>query len=348
MESNSLPNLLGLIKRFHNCSILLSLIIVVYSCNSSKERHYQMVEGFAQGTTYSIIYYDSLNRDLTSSFDSLFSIIDNSMSVYNDSSIISKFNTNQISQIDSHLAEVIIIADSIYRETDGTFDITVGPVIKSLGFWKDKATGIDSSLLKSLFPLIGMDKIRLDGLSLTKSNPKIQIDVNAIAQGYTVDVFGHFLLTKGIRNYMVEVGGEITANGLNSKGTPWVVGLDKPIEGAMPGENIQSKIYLTNRKGLATSGNYRKFIEINGQKYSHTVNPKTGFPILNSLLSATVIANSGARADALATAFMVNGLNWSINYIQAHNGIDAYLIYSDESGGYKVWISKNLKKSIKE
>lgn len=328
-------------------SLVLLFIPFLLSCKE-QTKEYIKVEGFAQGTTYSIVYYDSLNRNFSPSFDSLFAVIDSSMSVYNDSSTISRFNRNEISVVDARLAEVITIADSIYKETDGAFDITVGSVIKLLGFWKDKTTGIDSAKVKSLLPLIGMNQIKLEEFNLIKSNPKIQIDVNAIAQGYTVDVFGCFLLSKGVNNYLVEVGGEITAQGVNSRDTCWVVGLDKPVENAMPGENIQTKIYLSGGKGLATSGNYRKFIEVNGQKYSHTVNPKTGFPVLNSLLSATVIANSGARADALATAFMVNGLDWSINYIQTHTNVDAYLIYSDESGGYKVWISENLKKKIKE
>lgn len=328
-------------------SLVLLFVPFLISCKK-QTKEYLKVEGFAQGTTYSIVYSDSLNRNFSLSFDSLLTVIDNSMSVYNDSSIISKLNRNELLQVDSLLAEVIIISDSIYQESDGAFDITVGPVIRTIGFGKDRTKGIDSSKVKSMLPLIGMNQIRLEGLNLIKSNPLIQIDVNAVAQGYTVDVLALFLEMNGVKNYLVEVGGEITANGLNSNGTPWVIGLDKPIEGAIPGENIQSKIYLTNRRGLATSGNYRKFIEVNGQKYSHTVNPKTGFPVLNSLLSATVIANSGARADALATAFMVNGLDWSINYIQTHTNVDAYLIYSDESGGYKVWISENLKKKIKE
>lgn len=325
-------------------SLFLPLLI---SCKNQTKEYFK-VEGFAQGTTYSIVYYDSLSRDFSSSFDSIFKRIDYSMSVYNDSSIISRLNRNELLQVDTLLAEVIVISDSIYQETNGAFDITVGPVIRAIGFGKDKTKGIDSAKVKSMLPLIGMNQIRLEGLNLIKSKPQIQIDVNAVAQGYTSDILARFLEMKGVSNYLVEVGGEITANGLNSKGTPWVVGLDKPIEGAIPGENIQTKIYITDKRGLATSGNYRKFIEVNGQKYSHTVNPKTGFPVLNSLLSATVIANSAARADALATAFMVNGLDWSINFVQTHPNVDAYLIYSNESGGYKVWFSESLKNSIKE
>lgn len=328
--------------------LLVILILPLLISCSKQKKEYIKVEGFAQGTTYSIVYYDSFGRDFSLSFDSLFTVIDNSMSVYNDSSVISKLNRNEITTVDTLLAEVIVIADSVYSETNGAFDITVGPVIKLLGFWKDKTKGIDSTKVKSLLPLIGMSKIKLSGLDFSKDNSQIQIDVNAIAQGYTVDVFGKFLLSKGVKNYLVEVGGEITASGVNSRDTCWVVGLDKPIENAMPGEDIQTKIYLSDGKGLATSGNYRKFIEVNGQKYSHTINPKTGFPVLNSLLSATVIAPTGARADALATAFMVNGLDWSVNYTQTHSNIDAYLIYSGESGEYKVWISENLTKRISE
>lgn len=348
MESYTLSNLLKFLKATFQPILFLITICAFASCVSNTKRQYMSIDGFAQGTTFSIVYYDSLGRDFSASFDSIFMVIDYSMSVYNDSSIISKLNRNELLQIDTLLAEVIVISDSIYQESEGAFDITVGPVIRAIGFGKDKTKGIDSLKVKSMLPLIGMNQIRLEGLNLVKTNPKIQIDVNAVAQGYTVDVLARFLEMKGIKNYLVEVGGEITANGLNSKGTPWVVGLDKPIEGAIPGENIQTKIFLTNRKGLATSGNYRKFIEVNGQKYSHTVNPKTGFPVLNTLLSATVIAPTSARADALATAFMVNGLNWSISYVENHSNIDAYLIFSDELGGYKVWVSENLKKSIKE
>lgn len=328
--------------------LFIAFAVIMASCNTNSQKEYIRIDGFAQGTTYSIVYYDSLNRNFSSSFDSLFVVIDNSMSVYNDSSIISKINRNDISLVDSLLAEVIIISDSIYRETDGAFDITVGPVIRAIGFGKDKTKGIDSAKVKMLLPLIGMNQIKLDDLLLVKGKPEIQIDVNAVAQGYTVDFFADFLRSNGVNNFLIEVGGEICANGINSKGSEWVVGLDKPIENAIPGEEIQTKIFLSGGKGLATSGNYRKFIEVDGQKYSHTINPKTGFPVLNSLLSATVIAPSAARADALATAFMVNGLDWSINFINSNPKIEAYLIYSNNEGNYSVWISENLKENIKE
>lgn len=320
------------------------VVLILVSCSPKKE--YIKIEGFTQGTTYSITYYDSLSRDFSVQIDSILGRIDHSMSIYNDSSIISLLNSNISDSIDDMLKEVIVSSFEIYHQTDGAFDITVGPVVRAIGFGKDKTQGIDSAKVKQLLPLIGMNKIHLDGNTLKKDDSRIQIDVNAIAQGYTVDVIGKYLESNGIKHYLVEVGGEITARGKNSKGTDWVVGIDKPVESALPGENIQAKISISNGYGLATSGNYRKFIEVNGQKYAHTINPKTGFPELNSLLSATVVAPSATKADALATAFMVKGVEWSKNFVVKSNDIDAYLVYSDSLGNYLVWMNEGMKKRI--
>lgn len=319
-------------------------VLILVSCSPKKE--YIKIEGFTQGTTYSITYYDSLSRDFSVQIDSILGRIDHSMSIYNDSSIISLLNSNISDSIDDLLKEVIVSSFEIYYQSDGAFDITVGPVVRAIGFGKDKTQGIDSAKVKQLLPLIGMNKIHLDGNTLKKDDSRIQIDVNAIAQGYTVDVIGKYLESNGIKHYLVEVGGEITARGKNSKGTDWVVGIDKPVESALSGENIQAKISISNGYGLATSGNYRKFIEVNGQKYAHTINPKTGFPELNSLLSATVVAPSATKADALATAFMVKGVEWSKNFVVNRNDIDAYLVYSDSLGNYLVWMNEGMKKRI--
>ncbi|MBC7125369.1 MAG: FAD:protein FMN transferase [Bacteroidales bacterium] len=325
-------------------TVFTLVVLILVSCSPKKE--YIKIEGFTQGTTYSITYYDSLSRDLSVQIDSILGRIDHSMSIYNDSSIISQLNSNISDSIDDLLKEVIVSSFEIYYQTDRAFDITVGPVVRAIGFGKDKTQGIDSAKVKQLLPLIGMNKIHLDGNTLKKDDSRIQIDVNAIAQGYTVDVIGKYLESNGIKHYLVEVGGEITARGKNSKGTDWVVGIDKPVESALPGENIQAKISISNGYGLATSGNYRKFIEVNGQKYAHTINPKTGFPELNSLLSATVVAPSATKADALATAFMVKGVEWSKNFVVNSNDIDAYLVYSDSLGNYLVWMNEGMKKRI--
>ncbi|HDP75163.1 MAG TPA: FAD:protein FMN transferase [Bacteroidales bacterium] len=323
----------------------LTLVVLLFvRCTPKKE--YIKINGFTQGTTYSITYYDSLNRDFSIQIDSILGRIDHSMSFYNNSSLISRINSNISDSVDYLLKEVIVSSFDIYDRTEGAFDITVGPVLNAIGFGKDNIQGIDSAKVKQLLSLIGMNKIHLEDHTLKKDDSRIQIDVNAIAKGYTVDVIGMYLESKGIRHYLVEVGGEITALGKNSKGTDWVVGIDKPVESALPGENIQAKISFSGGYGLATSGNYRKFIEVNGQKYAHTINPRTGFPELNSLLSATVVAPTAAEADALATAFMVNGLDWSKNFVANSNDIDAYLVYSDSLGNYQVWMNEGMKKRI--
>jgi thiamine biosynthesis lipoprotein len=325
--------------------LIIILLAALIACNK-KQNNYTHIEGFTQGTTFSITYYDSLNRDFRPQIDSILNRIDQSMSIYNASSLISQINSNQTDSIDNLLKEVINASFDIYRKSEGAFDITVGPVIRAIGFGPDKTQGIDSAKIRSLQHLIGMDKISVEGNRLIKKDSLIQIDVNAIAQGYTVDVIADFFKRKSVQNYLVEVGGEIVANGISPRGKEWIIGIDKPIKSALPGENIQVKVTMSSGFGLATSGNYRKFIEVDGQKYSHTINPKTGFPELNSLLSATVIAPNATIADGLATAFMVKGLEWAKAFVEKEKDIDVYLIYSTPDGKYEVWMNKGLEKRI--
>ncbi len=325
---------------------LSPILLLSNGCSPGKPKEYIKLEGFTQGTTYSITYYDSLSRVLYKEIDSILNCIDLSMSIYNPESNISKLNSNQTDSVDNLLKAVIDSSYKVYQATEGAFDITVGPVVRAIGFGPDKTKGIDSAKVRSLLPLIGMNKINLIDSKLKKDDSRIQIDVNAIAQGYTVDVIGRFLEQLGITNYLVEVGGEITAKGKNAKGNSWVVGIDKPVESALPGENIQAKVSISKGYGLATSGNYRKFIEVNGQKYAHTINPKTGFPVLSNLLSATVVAPSATTADAFATAFMVKGLDWSVSFVEQAKDIDAYLVYSDSAGNYRVWMNRGMQKRI--
>ncbi len=322
------------------------LLLALACCKPVSHKSYIRLNGFTQGTTYSITYYDSLYRDFSTQIDSILNRIDYSMSIYNSESIISKVNSNQIDTIDTLLKEVIEASFNNYHLTDGAFDITVGPIVRAIGFGPDKSKGIDSAKIKTFLPLIGMNQLMLNGYRLIKANKNIQIDVNAIAQGYTADVVGEFFKSKGVANYLVEVGGEITADGVNPSNKDWVIGIDRPMEGALPGENLQAKVTIGQGEGLATSGNYRKFIEVNGQKYSHTINPKTGFPELNNLLSATVIAPSASKADALATAFMVKGLDWTKEFVERNKDINVYLIYAGNKGEYRIWMDEGMKKKV--
>lgn len=333
-----------MLNRFYALAVVALLFIA--GCSSISENYYR-VEGFAQGTTYSITYEDVLQRDFSSSIDSILSAIDSSMSIYAPNSVISRFNRNESSYADPMLVEVVRQSAVISNSTNGAFDITVGPLVKAWGFGPNGKQTPDSSHIDELLSLVGMDKITIKGDSVIKLNPNVVIDVNAIAQGYTVDVIAEYFESMGITNYLVEVGGEIRTLGVNAKGTDWVVGVDKPVDNAVPGAELQVKLSLSG-KSLATSGNYRKFYEENGVKYSHTINPRTGFPARHTLLSATVIAKTAAQADAYATALMVMGFENAVEFVHGTPDIEAYLVHSSPDGKYLEWMSPGIREMIKD
>ena len=195
--------------------------------------------------------------------------------------------------------------------------------------------------------LVGMSKVSLVHGHLIKADPNISLDVNAIAQGYSVDVVCRYFDKLGFDNYLVEIGGEVRGKG-TKEGALWKIGIDKPVDNNMlPGEDLEAVIRISDR-ALATSGNYRKFYIENGIKYSHEIDPKTGYPAKNTLLSATILAGDCAMADGIATACMVMGTEKTIDFINKHPEFSAYLVYSDEKGNFKTWTSDNLKKFIEE
>jgi thiamine biosynthesis lipoprotein len=193
-----------------------------------------------------------------------------------------------------------------------------------------------------------MEKVKLEKRKIIKASPGVQLDMNGLAQGYSTDIVCHFFDRKGIKNYMVEIGGEVRAKGKNASGKFWKIGVDKPVDGNMqPGEMLQAIIEINN-KSVSTSGNYRKFYVENGVKYSHTIDPKTGKPAYNTLLSATVVANDCITADALATSFMVLGVEKGKQLLEKLSGIEVLFIFSDQQGGYKVFTSKGMDKMVVE
>ncbi|MCI0523143.1 MAG: FAD:protein FMN transferase, partial [Bacteroidales bacterium] len=229
----------------------------------------------------------------------------------------------------------------------GLFDITVGPLVKSWGFGPDAIKRFDEKMLDSLLALVGMQKIRLEGERLVKADPDIFIDMNAIAQGYTVDLIINLLAAKGIDDCLVEVGGEVRTAG-DKGGQGWRIGIDTPADGNYePGADLQAIVRLDGLS-LATSGNYRKFFVENGIKYSHTIDPRTGFPAKHTLLSATIVAPTGAVADAWATACMVGGKDAAVAFIDRHDFLEGYLIWSDEKGEMRSWISEGLRERLEE
>jgi len=327
-------------------SIFSAIALTLFSCTPQPE--YAELNGLTQGTTYHIVVEKVPGLDimaLRQEIELLFTEIDNSLSIYNDSSVISAINENRSNLTDTLFREVFRASLQIYSESGGLFDITIGPLVKAWGFGPDAIKRFDESMLDSLLALVGMDKVGLEGDRIVKADPDMFLDVNAIAQGYTVDLVADLIVRSGITHCLVEVGGEVRTVG-DKHGMGWKVGIDTPADGNyVPGADIQARIRLDNL-ALATSGNYRKFFVEDGIKYSHTIDPRTGYPVRHTLLSATLIAPTGAEADAWATACMVGGKDEAIAFIEKYDFLEGYLIYSDEDGIMKSWISEGLREMI--
>lgn len=330
---------------------LIILILLAFCLSCSKEKNsYSNFTGFAQGTTYRIVFQNSTVRDpgeLRTEVENILKDFDKSLSLYKDSSVLSRINRNEEIEPDSFFTEAFLKSKEMSQITGGSFDITVGPLVKAWGFGPDSHKNFSESKRDSLIQLVGMDKVDLVNGKIVKSDPRLILDFNAIAQGYSVDVIYNYLKGLGYKNFLVEIGGEIRVRG-DKNGAMWKVGIDRPFDDNMtPGADMQAIIRLKDQS-LATSGNYRKFYIENGVKYSHTIDPKTGYPAKNQLLSATIIASDCAAADAVATACMVMGKDKTIEFLDLHKEFQGYLIYSDDKGQFRTWESKNLRKYISE
>jgi len=327
--------------------ILVLLGVWISSCSPVSDGTYHRIQGFTQGTTYSIIYQHPSEEDFQEQVDSLLHLFDLSLSTYDSTSIISSINRNVPGvHTDSMFRTVFRESARVYQVSGGAFDITLGPLIDVWGFGSGDREAVDSAMVDSLLQLVGMDKVRLSGDTVIKSNPRVQLNVNAIAQGYSVDVVSAYLESLGCRNYMVEIGGEIRTRGVNEKGNFWRIGVDRPEYGNMiPGQQLQVIINMHNRS-LATSGNYRKFYEQNGIRITHTIDPVTGYPKTSRLLSVTILADNCITADAYATACMVMGVEKGKDFVEGEKGVDAFFIFGDEMGTYQVWFTDGIKKYI--
>ena len=290
--------------------------------------------GMVFGTTYSITY--QYHENLKSDIEDVMQQVDNSLSPFNKSSVITAINNNTSTKADKYLTEVFTLAQTVNKETDGAFDITVAPLVNAWGFGFRSGTRPTDTQTDSLLAIVGQEKVTLKDGEIIKSDPRIMLDCSAIAKGFGVDKVAEFLAGKGIENFLVEIGGEISARGKNSRGTEWNIGVTKPVDDSLSiNQENQAVLQITN-KAMATSGNYRNFYYEGGKKYAHTINPHTGKPAQSDILSATVIAQTCAVADAYATAFMVLGSEKAKEILKKHPELQAYLILSDNS----VWQSK--------
>jgi thiamine biosynthesis lipoprotein len=327
-------------------AILLPLLVLT-SCVSDKKEIIKL-EGNSQGTTYHITYLSDNGVLYQKEIDSLLANIDQSMSTWIPTSIISRINNNEENVIvDDYFRAVFTKSVEVSEKTDGNFDITVGPLVNAWGFGPTKKSNLRRTQLDSLLKLVDYKKVILKNNQILKDKPEIKIDFNAIAQGYSVDVLADFLESKEIKNYLVELGGEIKAKGKKNT-EEWKVGIDQPTEDKTDERKLQAIITLNNR-ALATSGNYRKFYIEGNQKLSHIIDPKTGYPAKHNLLSTTVFADDAITADAYATAFMVMGLKKSIAFLEKNKSLnlEVYFIYY-ENGHWRIHTSTTLMRRIEQ
>lgn len=329
--------------------LLLLLVFLVYLYRQYKqpaipeENNPKMViSGATMGTTYRIVYLDKERRDFKKEIDSLLKVFNQALSTYIPDSEISRFNSSDSLVFGSpYFYPVLEKSKEIHAITSGAFDPTVGPLVNAWGFGPEGASLKDSLGISQLLERVGFEKIAFDENRVKKLQPGVYLDFSAIAKGYGVDVVADWLQQKGIVNYLVEIGGELVGKGTNEHGELWRVGVTQPDEEGLANQ-LYGIIALDNR-GMATSGNYRNFYEVDGQKYSHTISPFTGYPVTHGLLSATVIAENSMTADAYATALMVLGTEASIALQKEHGGFEVFLIYNDQEGKMKSYVSDRLK-----
>jgi thiamine biosynthesis lipoprotein len=309
-----------------SCIKIFIVLFLLAACRPFMQKpEYYHITGKTQGSEYNITYENTIKQNLSN-----------------------PINRNETMHADSMLIEVLKLSGKIWETTNGAFDITIGPLVKAWGFGPEGLNVKKNNRPDTLLKYVGFEKLNILGNKIEKKWPQMYIDLNAIAQGYTVDVIAQYFNSLGIKNYLIEVGGEIRATGKNPNGKKWRIGIDKPNEeNQHPGSDIQAIIELNN-SALATSGNYRKFYESDGIKYSHTINPKTGLPVRTKLLSATITAPDCATADAFATACMVLGLENAIELINSQPHIEGYFIYGHENGQYATLITQGLKQHISE
>ena len=319
-------------KRWH-LPFLLFLIIGSIIILSKSKPTYRTQQGKIFGTLYTVTYEH--NADLQPEIIAAMQAVDHSLSPFNKHSIITHVNNNDSIAVDSLFAEVFHNASYIYYESHGAFDPTVAPLVNAWGFGFKNGIEVNPEIIDSLRSLIGMHRIRLKNGHIEKEDSRIMLDFSAIAKGYGSDRVARVLDSCGVKNYMVEIGGEVVVKGRNKNGNLWGIGITKPTDDSLSvNQELQTVLRLTDC-AIATSGNYRNFYYKDGVKYAHTIDPRTGYPVQHSLLSATVIADNCMHADALATAFMVLGVDSAMAYCERHPEIDGYFIVAADSGRYE-------------
>lgn len=297
--------------------------------------------GQTMGTTYSIKYLDEEHRNFKQGIDSLLEVFNQSLNHYLPDSEISRFNREDTFYFQlPYFYPVLEKSKEVYESTGGAFDPTVAPLVNAWGFGPDTTQTPSKAKVDSLLQYIGFDKITFNQEYVAKTEAGVQLNFSAIAKGYGVDVVARYLADQGIKNLMVEIGGEVVARGVNAQHDVWRIGINNPDQ---PGR-LTAAVALDDQ-AIATSGDYMNFYEKEGKRYAHTLNPATGYPVEHTALSVSVVADDCMTADAYATAFMVLGLEKARQVLEKNPSLDAYIIY-DENGQNKTFMTKRLKERV--
>ncbi|HNP17475.1 MAG TPA: FAD:protein FMN transferase [Fulvivirga sp.] len=328
---------------------LFSLVFLVWKYREGQNSKLIWISGKTMGPiTYNVKYFDTEQRNFKPQIDSLLQAFNQSLSTYIPNSEISQFNqTDSFTFKSPYFLPALKAAKEVYQMTDGAFDPSIGPLIDVWGFGPGQQSQHDSTFIDSLKNIVGYDKIVFDEQTVTKKDHRVTISFSASAKGYGVDVVAKYLESKGIENLFVEIGGEVRVKGINkANGKQWAIGILDPDSDEIA--QFQYAVVTLNDRSMATSGNYFNYHIVDGIKYGHTIDPKSGFPIRHNLLSASVFAENCETADALATAFMVMGTQKTINFLKVHPQYDAYLIYNNEDGKMNDYATKGVIDLIKK
>ena len=324
----------------------LALLIIgtVLIIRQQQSTPYQKNSGLIFGTTYNVTYQNA--DDLQAEIEAELKKVDDQFSMFNSQSIVARLNRGEKPELTSDFIDVFNLARQVSEDTNGAFDITVAPLVNAWGFGFKHEQMPTKEQVDSLRQFIGMQYVNLKGNTISMQKPGMMLDFSAIAKGYGVDVIARLMERHDIKNFMVEIGGEITTRGINPERVPWKIGVNKPNEDALNESHELQTILNVTDKSMATSGNYRNFYVKGGKKYAHTIDPKTGYPVQHTLLSATVLADHCAKADAYATSFMVMGMDGAKQILERHKELMAYRIFTDRKGNLAVWYSPSLKDKL--
>ena len=323
-----------------NKIVYIFLFLGIYSCNEKEPKNIKL-SGPIFGTSFNIQYYSEDNINYQKQFDSLFDVINQSLSTYILDSDISKLNKNEITKVDQHFENVFKASKVIYRQTEGIFDPTIGNVVNAWNFGAEKNKFLtDSTTIDSLMQYVGFNRVGLVDGNIKKPETSY-LEFNAIAKGYGIDVIADYLESKDVDNYIVDIGGDMRASGINLESKKgWTVGIDDP---NFDGTQSYSKVISLKDEGMATSGTYRKFkTDENGNRYAHIINTKTGYPTKTNILSVSVIAPNCMLADGYATAFQAMGIEKVTRFSNKYPELKVYFIYENDNQELKILSLNNF------